>query len=192
MKQRLSPIDKKILRFMEEHNLGLTISQAGMLFYQGKWRYDYARIKLKKLWDKKVIRRYTSNYSDELIYYFEKKPSFHDNAVLNIYANFVAAGYKIEHFKSEQQWLDGDIRSDAFIVADNPQEKRIVLVEVDLNSLTDIGKYERLYETGTLQRRYGVFPMLVILSDVERTYKSDNFEIVQLDIGCSEFYKVLQ
>lgn len=98
MKQRLSPIDKKILRFLEEYNLGLTITQAGMIFYTGKWKYDYARLKLKKLWDKKLIRRYTSNYSDELIYYFEKKPSFHDNAVLNAYASFIVAGYEITYF----------------------------------------------------------------------------------------------
>lgn len=192
MRPRLSSTDKKILKFMEEYNLGLTISQTGMLFYQGKWRYDYARLKLKKLWDKKLIRRYTSNYSDEYIYYLDKKPSYHDNAVLNVYANFVAAGYSIEYFKNEQQWLDGEIRNDAFIIADNPEEKRIVFVEVDLNSTTDIDKYERLYETGILQKIYGVFPMLVILSDIERAYDSDNFEIVQLDMDCSQFYKVLQ
>lgn len=188
----LSLRDKRILRLMEDTGLGLTINQAGLMFFPKKFAYDYARLRLKKLYDMKAIRRYVNNYTGELIYYTARKPSYHDNAVMNVYANFVSHGYKIEYFKNEKQWLDGSIRSDGFIVADNPMEKRIAIVEVDLHSVTDISKYELLYDTREVQKEYGVFPMVIILSDVERRYESENFEIVVLDVKCSDFSKVLQ
>lgn len=187
----LTARDKHILRFMEKVNLGLTINQAALMFFPKTFGYDYARQRLRKLWQMKVIKKYTNNFSNELIYYFDKKPNYHDNTVLNVYANFVNYGYKIEYFKNEQQWIDGSIRSDGFLIADNPQEKRYVIIEVDINSVTNIEKYEILYETEFLQREYGVFPMILILSDVQRNYKSDNFEVIQQDIKCLDFYKIL-
>jgi hypothetical protein len=184
--------DKKILRFMEEYGRGLTINQAALMYWPKKFGYYYARIRLHKLWQEmKVIQRYTNHYTGELIYYFDKKPTFHNNVVLNVYANFVGAGYKITEFKKECEWLGGKYRSDAFIKAETEEETRIVIVEVDFNCVTNIKKYEELYETGELQRKYGDFPMILILTDVERKYRSDNFEIVVLDIKCSTFSKVL-
>jgi hypothetical protein len=183
---------KKIIKFMEDTDLGLTINQAALMYYPKKFAYDYARLKLKKMWESGCIKRYTCNYSNELIYYLDKKPSFHNNAVLNVYANLVSAGYEIKEFrKPECEWMDGKYKSDGFIIAENDKEIRIVIVEVDHSNVTNMKKYEELYESCELQRKYGVFPMVVILSDVERSYKSDNFTVITLDIKCSDFNKVL-
>ncbi len=67
---------KLIIKFMEDIRLGLTITQAGHLFYSDRFGYDYARIKLKRMWEQGYIKKYTNNYSNELIYYLDKKPSF--------------------------------------------------------------------------------------------------------------------
>jgi hypothetical protein len=183
---------KKIIKFMEDKDLGLTINQAALMFYPRKFAYDYARLKLKKMWKMDCIKKYTSNYSNELIYYFDKKPSFHNNAVLNIYANFIGVGYKITEFRPpECIWMEGKYKSDGFIVAENDKEIRIAIIEVDHSNVTNMKKYEDLFESGELQRKYGVFPMVIILSDVERNYKSDNFTVVSMDIRCSNFQKVL-
>jgi hypothetical protein len=184
--------DKKILKFMEEIGVGLTINQAAMMYFPKKFSYYYARTRLHTLWhDMKVIQRYTNSYTDELIYYFDKKPTFHNNAILNVYANFISSGYTVTEFKRECEWLGGKYRSDAFIKAETEEETRIVIVEVDFNCVTNIKKYEELYETQELQRKYGDFPMILILTDAERKYKSDLFEVVTLDIRCSNFSKVL-
>jgi hypothetical protein len=183
---------KKIIKFMEDKDLGLTINQAALMFYPKKFAYDYARLKLKKMWEMGCIKKYTSNYSNELIYYFDKKPSFHNNSVLNVYANFVSLGYKIKEFREpECEWMDGKYKSDGFIVAENDKEIRIVIIEVDHSSITNLKKYEELFESGDLQRKYGDFPLLLILTDTDRTYKSENFEIVSMDVKCSDFQKVL-
>jgi hypothetical protein len=182
---------KQIIKFMEDMRLGLTITQAAHLFYSDRFGYDYARIKLKRMWEKGYIKKYTNDYSDELIYYLDKKPSFHDNAVLNVYSNFINRGYKINEFRHEIQLMEGKYRADAIINADNDNEIRTVLIEVDRYSPTNIKKYDEVYESGELQRQYGVFPMILILTDVERKYKSDYFEIVSMDIKCSDFNKVL-
>lgn len=189
----ITPRDKRIIRFMEDKGLGITINQAAMMFFPKSFAYDYARQRLRKLWKMGVLKRYKSNYSEEFIYYLpDKKPSFHDNAVLNVYANFINRGYKITEFKPpEFPFLDGKYKSDAFIKAETEDEARIVIAEVDLNTITNIKKYEEWYETKELQRKYGDFPLLLILTDVCRTYKSDYFEIVSMDIKCSDFNKAL-
>jgi hypothetical protein len=183
--------DKKIIKFMEHYGLGLTINQAAMMFFPKKFSYYYARTRLRTLWNRNLIRKYKNYYTGELIYYFDKKPSFHNNAVLNVYANFIDAGYEITEFKREREWFGGKYRSDAFIKAENDKEARIVIVEVDFKSVTNMNKYEELYASGELQEQYGVFPMIIILSDVERAYTSDNFTVVSIDIRCSDFQKVL-
>jgi hypothetical protein len=76
-------------------------------------------------------------------------------------------------------------------VAENDKEIRIVIIEVDHSSITNLKKYEELFESGDLQRKYGDFPLLLILTDTDRTYKSENFEIVSMDVKCSDFQKVL-
>lgn len=188
----LTSRDKRIIKFMEELNLGLTIQQAGQIFFPRKFAYDYARQRLKILHkDYKIIKKYKNTATGEIIYYLDKKPTYHNNAVLNAYSNFIAAGYNIAHFKHEQQWMEGKYRSDGFLIAENYNEIRMVIIEVDYSSPTNIQKYEELYEVGELQQKYGDFPMVLILSDIERTYQSKNFTIVNLDIRCTEFNKVL-
>jgi DNA-binding Lrp family transcriptional regulator len=187
----ITPRDKIIIKFMEDIGLGLTINQAAMMFFPRNFAYDYARQRLRKLWEMGVLKRYKSNYSEEYIYYLDRKPSFHDNAVLNVYASFINHGYKISSFKRELQLMKGKYRADGIIIAENENEIRIVLVEIDRYSSTDIKKYEEVYESREFQRQYGVFPLILILTDVDRTYKSDYFEIVTMDIKCSNFNKAL-
>lgn len=189
----LTDRDKKIIKFMEDIGLGLTINQAALMFFPKKFAYDYARNRLRKLWDngRGPLKKYTNSYSGELIYYLDKKPSYHSNAILNIYANFIAAGYKITHFKHEQHWLDGKYKSDAFIKVENDHEIRLVIVELDHTHPTEINKYEAIYETNELQQTYGDFPMVVILSDIGRSYKSENFTVINMDVRCTDFNKLL-
>jgi hypothetical protein len=182
---------KQIVKFMEDMDLGLTINQAALMFYPRKFAYDYARLKLKRMWEQGYIKRYTNDHSGEIIYYFDKKPSFHNNSVLNVYANFINAGYQIREFKKECEWLDGKYRSDGFIAVENNKEIRLAAIEVDHANVTNMRKYDEIYWSGELQRKYGDFPMVIILSDVERNYSSDNYTTVTLDIRCSDFQKVL-
>lgn len=190
----ISKRDKKIIKFMESTNLGLTINQAALMFFPQSFSYDYARTRLRNRWEKNILKRYTNDYTGELIYYLEdtakptKKPSFHDNAVLNVYANFINLGYKITEFKTNKEWAEGVIKSDAFFIVENEDEKRLIIVEIDVTHPTNLSKYEDLYEIGEIQELYnGVFPMVLILSAVDRSYTSENFAVVNLDIKCTDF-----
>jgi hypothetical protein len=172
---------------MEDKKLGLTINQAALMFFPEKFAYDYARSRLRKLWERGIFKKYTNDYTEEIIYYLDNKPSYHDNAVLNVYANLVRCGYRINYFKHEQQWLGGKYRSDAFIIAENDTEYKYIMVEVDKSTPTNIKKYDELYNTGELQKAYKTFPLLLILSDVERKYDATEYPVVCTDIHCTNF-----
>jgi hypothetical protein len=142
---------------------------------------------MKKLREMGQVKFYKNHVTDEYIYYFDKRPTFHDNCIMNVYANLVYHNASILHFKKEQQFMGGKVRADAFIAYKAGDDTKIAIVEVDVGNQTRIEKYEELYEAGELQEKYGDFPLLLVLHSTDRTIDSSRFTVVNFDIKCSGF-----
>jgi len=178
--------DKRILNFIEEWE-SITINQCAQMFYPPKFGYDYARQKLKKLKDREVLKMMHDPILDEHVYYIDKIPSPHNNALLNFYTNCIAFKLSIMSFEKEKSFLGKSIRSDGFCIWEGQYGAQIGIIEVDLYHNTNIGKYEKLYQDGELQKQYGDFPYLIILSLTPRHISSKNITIISMNLKCSDF-----
>jgi hypothetical protein len=190
----LTENDRWLFRYLEKTKSGgITIAQAGMMLYPGDVNgYQYLRKRMKILHDRKQLQYITSDVTNEYIYYKDlkdgkKKPNNHDVLVNNFIAQLYFYNCNIIQYTEKQYWLDNKVISDAFVVYGFGNKYKAALIEMDLNHPTDIGKYERLFEDGCLQKQLGNFPYVVIMSPVCRNQSSDNFEVVHLDTKCTGF-----
>jgi hypothetical protein len=53
--------------------------------------------------------------------------------------------------------------------------------------MTKVEKYEEVYASGEIQKKYGAFPLIVIVGDIISEYKSKNFDVVYLDYKLNNF-----
>lgn len=180
--------DKNILRYLEDYH-AITISQCGQIFFNhSRHHYDLARKRLKKIEDMGLIRYYTNHVTNEKVYYLERKLPPHDIYLMNVYAALRHSRADIIEFVKECRFLEGKVRADAFFRFSYGGYERIMITEVDLTHSTDLSKYEALYEAKELQRKYGTFPLVVIIGDYcNRKHKSENFDIVYLDYKLTGF-----
>lgn len=187
----LTSRDKKILRYMEEYPVGLTISQAGMMFFpRGNFNYTYARQRMKTLLDMGALKYFKNPYTKEIIYYLEgQKPTVHNNTIINVYANLVYYNYRILSFKREQSFLESKIRVDALTIYQNDSGTKIAIIESSLTNPPEISlrKLETVYDNGYFQEKYGDFPLVFLLHASNKQYDSENFTVINLDLKCSDF-----
>jgi len=138
----ISGNDKKILKWIEQYG-SITIRQAADMVYKTTFGYDYARQRLKDLKDKyKILKCIHDPVLDEHLYYTDKEPTAHSNAIYNFYSNLVKYKLPIIHFQKEKQFLEGKVRADGFIVWQNQNGEQIMaFIEVDIYHNTSIKKY---------------------------------------------------
>lgn len=134
-----------------------------------------------------LIKFYTNHISNERMYYMEKKLSPHDILLFDFYANLVYNNCQIVEFVKEPRWLNGKYRSDGFFVFKFNDVLRACFVEVDLSHTTNFPKYQEIFESNELQEKYGGYPMLVVVGDVEQEYRNDNFDTIYLDFKMNNF-----
>lgn len=183
----LSSRDRNILKYIEEFG-GITIQQAALLFFpDNPYNYDYARKRLKKMNDEHLIQKYSNFITDEYIYFSGKKPTPHNIFLMNFYINLKHAGANVVQFKREVNFLGGAIRSDGFVIYEFGDKRKAAILEIDISHPTAIAKYEPLFESGELQERLGDFPLIVIMSTVDRKCDSPNFTVINMDIKCKNF-----
>jgi hypothetical protein len=177
--------DREILKFVEKYG-SLSINQAAHMFFpQNQHSYKYSLVKLKQLRDRELINAIHDPILDEHLYYFDKPPTAHSNALLNFYSNMIRFKRRITSFEREKQFDNGKVRADDFIVWDGEYGTQIAILEVDLYHNTDIKKYERIYDD--VVDTYGDFPYLIILSLMPRSVTSDKITIINMDLKCSDF-----
>lgn len=176
--------DKQILEFIEKWG-SISINQCAQMFYPYRFGYDYARQKLKKLKDRELLKVTHDPILDEHLYYANKVPSPHNNALLNFYTNLIAFKLPVKAFEREKTFKDINVRCDGFCVWEGQYGAQIAVMEVDLYHNTNISKYDN--NKDWFIERFGDMPYLVILSLMHREIYNRDITIINMDLKCSEF-----
>lgn len=183
--------DINILRHVDEYGL-ITIQQAYKLFFNNaKYGPDLSRKRLKYLAEAGELK-YTSlknSVTREYVFYTGKVPSTHKLYLMNFYANLKYHGVDIILFEREISF--GDIRSDGACIFNYKDNTVFCLLEVAITNQPDYSKYERLKAAGELQKQYGAFPFIVVISDFPLKYKGNMLSIKYLDFAMKDFFQVI-
>ena len=166
----LTKRDREILLFIEKYK-SITIKQCSKIFFTtNKYSYYQARKRLKLLCDNKLLKRYREDMRSETVYYSEKKLSYHDIKVIDIYAELVSKGCTIKDFK--QEYIipvsdSKDYRADGLIEFEYQGYFYPLLIEIDYTHLTGEKKLMDIYNSGYFQNKYkeldsDIFPTVII------------------------------
>jgi hypothetical protein len=195
----LTENDRWLFRYLENSKSGgITISQAGMMLYPGDVNgYQYLRKRMKLLHERGLLKYFTSDVTNEYIYYKDlkdskKKPNNHDVLVNNFYAKLIYYGAEVYQYKEKPIYCDSVGKKtipDGFCIYKWNGKVKGCFIECNIGHVADIDRYERLFIEGKIHEQYGNFPYVVVLSEVDRQHNSDNFEIINLDLKCSTFIK---
>lgn len=173
---RYTKVTREILNFIEDYGF-ITINICSSIFYKNnKQRYNQARVKLKNLYDNKVLKRWEHPYSGEYIYQFDsKRISDHAKYMLDLYAAVNLLVDKIDYFKLEEPWMGNARRNDAHIVYIKDDYLGAFLVEFEKYNTTSVKKIDEIFESNEVQEwykeRYGdyFFPTILLVTPTGRS-----------------------
>jgi hypothetical protein len=134
-----------------------------------------------------------------------KTPSQHRLLILDVLAELKYMGVDVEHFEVEKHWIDDKdkkgVYSDAFAIFTMKGRRYHYFIEVQLsNSGHNLEKYDKLFETGIVQKFYSengydkeFYPKRVLLVS-DREYAKDillkHCQVIQLNTKLENFYNV--
>lgn len=187
----LSKKDKLILNYIDKHG-SISINQCAKVIFTGnKYAYDQARKKLRQLYNEKAIARYRASISDEAVYYIDTRLNIHALKLLDIYAELIAMGAKVENFyKKYRIYTNGKKyrEIDALIELYYDDYFIPLIVEIDYSHNTSIIKLQEIYKSGHFQNKYkelseDIFPLIVICRPVvNKSLSAENdFPILYTD-----------
>ena len=127
--------------------------------------------------------------SRERIYYTSKSYSAHSLYLMDFYANLECSGVEIVEIKQEAAF--GNLRSDAFVIFKSKDCKVLCFVEVVLTHQVNYNKHEILKDTMELQRRYGTYPMLIVICDAPDRYKGSQLSVKYLGYNMAQFSRIV-
>jgi hypothetical protein len=156
-----------------------------MFFPKSHFAYDYARKRLKKIEEMGYFKHYRNHTTDEYIYYMDKRRSFHDNCIHNVYANLIYYNAEVFHYEHPAPFMDRKLIADGFIGYRFNNIEKLVIIEVEVTNNLDIEKYEKLYELGELLQ-YGKIPTLIVISAEEHHFNT-SLPVVSMTFKCSDF-----
>jgi hypothetical protein len=187
--------DREMLNFVDNYGC-ITIHQAELMFYKNtNFGYDLARKRLNYLVNIDWLKSYRDKASNLKVFYNDKKYTYHRILALDYYANLVSLGAEMSFFKTEFEWVNGKIRSDAFVgfIFNNKPYWQFVEVITSHNDL-NLEKYETLYDTGEVQKLcLGKFPPVILIDNVNRKkdIELQKTKIIKLDFKLNDVAKVL-
>lgn len=117
----LNERDLKIIRYVESFGF-VTISQCYKMFFRDRaYGYDLARKRLVKLQEQGHLYShidYLEKYPEKIYFIDENyiSPSKHTILVMNALAEVYKLDAEVRYFSREQEWLDGERRSDGYII----------------------------------------------------------------------------
>jgi hypothetical protein len=109
--------------------------------------------------------------------------------LLDFYSNLVFYGAEILDFRKEVAYPK--MRSDCMIKYNYKGGTYISFVEVVITNQVNYGNYESLKESGQLQEEHGVFPGIVIISNVPQRYQGRKLNVKYLDYRQRDFVRVV-
>jgi hypothetical protein len=190
--------DNRIVREWFEPYHYATIMQIEKAFFRDQqYSYEVARKRLIELGKADLIKIYHDSATNRNIYMLKsdkiKPPSYHRIVTLDILAEMMYCGFNIEQYEIEKAWLDGKIKSDAYVVFVLRNMRYRFFVEVQTaNNWHRLEKYDTLYDSGEVQKSIGKYPRILFVSDY--SYKDlhiKSTEIVQLNTKLNKFPSIL-
>jgi hypothetical protein len=183
-------LDKKILSFIDKFHAADT-KQIQRVFYksQKQGRFLCER-KLRKLYERKLIKRHRIVLNEPYIYYYTKsKQMTHHLIVTELYCNLSDCEGKIINFEVEK--VIEDIRPDAICQFELNGDIYQYCFEVHIsNNNFDQIKYERFYKSGTWKKYFKIFPAIVIISDRKINIKDTKLIFIQIGTELEDIDKM--
>ncbi|EGT4139298.1 hypothetical protein EQZ09_16045 [Clostridium perfringens] len=185
--------DYNILRFIEKYG-AISLKNACRIFFTGEYkseeyRYRVASRRLQILKEKGILQSYRNSYTDEKIYYTNKKLSPHNLFIQDFWRKLIEIGFEVLEFNTNISLMKGQLKPDAFIEAEIEDIKVNYFLEVDLNHYTDKNKlirYEMFYKSDELKELCGTRkPCFIIARPThgkDLRYNSKLFDTVYTDL----------
>lgn len=185
----LTSRDFDLVKFVMEQG-SITAKQAFKIFFShAKQGELIARRRLKKLEDSKELLVFEDWRTNQKIYYLKKKPSMHALKCLDFYSELVYQGAEVLQFKRELKLYK--CTPDAFIAFKAGGKGKMILLEVDLYNRTNIEKYKPLYEAGEFQKKYGIFPLITIVSKNKNAKVNTPYKVKYIDLDLKDMKEQL-
>lgn len=179
--------DISILRHVREYGL-ITIQQAYKLYFNNaKYGLDLARKRLKYLSEAGEIKctSLKNSITREYVFYVGRTPSTHKLYLMNFYANLKFHGADIELF--EREAVFGDTKADGACIFRYKGNIMFCLIEVAITNQPDYSKYENLKTSGELQKEFGAFPFVLLISDHPLKYRGSKLSVKYLGFDMLDF-----
>ncbi len=194
--------DYNILRFIEKYK-AISLKNACRIFFTGEYkseeyRYRCAARRMQRLEELNILSSYRNSYTDEKIYYTNKKISPHSVFIQDFWRILLEMGFEVLEFNTNVSLMNGQLKPDAFVLAKYDDIKVNYFLEVDLNHNTDKSKlirYEMFYKSDELTELCGTRkPCLIITrpthsKDIRLTSKL--FDTVYTDLKYTNLERFL-
>lgn len=186
----MQELDKRILNFIDEFRAAST-KHIQRVFYKSQSQAQFlTERKMRKLYKKKLIKRYRYSLNEPYIYYFKKSGQItHHLIVTELYCKLMEHEGELIGFEIEKEIED--IRPDAVCQYKYRSDKYTFCFEIHRsNNKFDQAKYERLYKTGVWKRYFSVFPIIVIVSDRKIRLDESKLIYIQVDTELQNIDKI--
>ncbi|EOU1598035.1 hypothetical protein LTX50_001499 [Clostridium perfringens] len=194
--------DYNILRFIEKYG-AISLKNACSIFFNGEYknedyRYRVAARRMQTLEKKGILQSYRNSYTDEKIYYTNKKLSPHNLFIQDFWRKLLEMGFEVLEFNTNVSLMKGQLKPDAFVLAKYDDILVNYILEVDLNHYTDkskIVRYEMFYKSDELTELCDTRkPCLIITRPThskDLRYSSSLFDIVYTDLKYTNLERFL-
>lgn len=192
--------DNEVIKQWFEPYKFASISQIEKSFFRNQQNsYEIARRRLCAMVSDGFLKLYRDDVGRRSIYMLNIKnvtpPSPHRMITLDVLAEMRYCGFNVEFYGIEKQWLDGQIRSDAFTIFTVKNRRYHFFIEVQTaNNYHRLDKYDTLKASGEVQKllNKNFFPRILFISDTKYTdLHINSTEIIQLDTQLNMFPSIL-
>lgn len=170
--------DEAALEFIEKFRVAKT-SAISSLFYPS---VRVAQIRLATLCGHGVLKREHDTYGPEFIYYIKKPANLRHALLLSDFYVAFSLRVEIRNFAIEPEVLG--IRPDALTAYIEGGKPQVAFVEIEIsNKGFDIGKYERLKQSGEYRKSFPMFPRLIVVTDKKVPQSPLDIVIIPTDLS---------
>ena len=195
---RFTKNTRQILDFIDEYRF-ITAKQCANIFYKGrKLPLIQAQKKLKMMCDNGIIKRKQDKFTKEYIYSFDGNvPNNHKLYLIDLYS-YLYNRYEVVYFNTEEIWNISKRRNDGHIIIEKDGSLIGILIEIDINHITNKAKTDSIYNSGEVQywyeQNFGVpyFPSFIIVNASGKSrIHSEYYEVIATDFTLESLCKML-
>ena len=124
-------------------------------------------------------------------------PNNHKLYLIDLYS-YLYNRYEVVYFNTEEIWNISKRRNDGHIIIEKDGDLIGILIEIDINHITNKAKTDSIYNSGEVQHWYeqnfGVsyFPSFIIVNASGKSrIRSEHYEVIATDFTLESLCKVL-